>query len=149
MNRQQRVGALLGLPATVVALVGLWSFATNNGGGWVWPPDNVTLAEAIATGNYAEVARQLENGVDPNPPFDVRGGVLGDRPARLTPLQAAVRARNPVLLQMLLDHGAVVGPTGLSVLKCMNDEDGDREVRQILDALPGELVLSCTEVSIP
>lgn len=143
------MGALLGLPAMLVALVGLWSFAANNPGGWVWPPDDVTLPEAVATGNYAEVRRLLEGGVDPNPAYDVRGGVLGDRPVRLTPLQSAVRARNRTMLRMLLDQGAVVGPTGLAVLKCMNDENGDRDVREILDALPGEPVPSCSEVSIP
>jgi hypothetical protein len=137
------------LPVCVVAIVGLWSFLANNDGGWVWAPDEVTMSEAVATGDYAEVMRQLERGADPNPPADVRARLLSSKPSRVTPLQAAVWARNPVMLKMLMERGAVITPNTLAVLKCMNDENGNRDVRALLDAVAAESTLSCAQVTIP
>lgn len=148
MSRRLLIGAWTGLPACVVAVVGVWSFVGNNAGGWTWAPDTVTLPEAIATGNYSEVAYQLERGVDPNAAADVRPDILGSAPMHMTPLQAAVSSRNSRMVQMLLEH-AVVTPQTLAMLKCLNDENGNQEVRALLDALPADTTPSCDEVSIP
>jgi len=139
----------LTLPACLVAAVGVFAVALNNTGAWTWAPDRVSLSEAVATGNYAEVVGQIERGVDPNPPADVRAELLSGEPVRVTPLQAAVWGRNPLMVRLLLEHGAVVGPTALAVLKCMNDENGDRDVRALLDGLPSASAPSCSEVDLP
>ncbi|MEQ1757991.1 MAG: hypothetical protein ABL986_06700 [Vicinamibacterales bacterium] len=139
----------LGLPACVVALVGVWSTLSNPSGGWVWPPDRVTISEAVATGDYAEVMRLMESGVDPNLAASVRADLLGGSPVQLTPAQAAVRARNAQMLRILLDGGVIVGPSRLAVLKCINDENGDRDVRALLDAIPSGPLPPCDQVTIP
>jgi len=149
LSRAQRLGTCAVLPACLVAVVGLWSILANNAGGWVWAPDEVNLPEAVATGDYAEVRRQLESGVDPNAPADVRKRLLGSKPVRVTPLQAAVWARSPIMVKMLIDGGAIVSSTSLAVLKCMNDENNNHDVRVLLDAVPMGRGPSCSEVTVP
>ncbi len=149
MTSRALVGACLTLPGSLIAVVGLWAFAWNNAGAWTWPPDEVTLPEAVATANYAEVARLLEGGEDPNPPANVRAGLLGRTAVHVTPLEASVWGRNARILQMLIDGGAVVGPTGLGVLRCLNEEHDNRDVRNLLNAMgpPGDR--PCSEIAIP
>ena len=71
--------ALACVPAVVVALIGAWGVVANPTGGWVWPPDDVNVSEAVATRNYAELVRLLENGADPTRPNLVRGSLLTSR----------------------------------------------------------------------
>ena len=137
------------LPSTVVAAVGLWALATNTTGGWVWPRDSVTISEAVAVGDYAEVVRQIESGIDPNRVAEVRPDLLGSAVTHVTPLQAAVWARSPRMVSLLLEHGVIVGDTGLIILKCMNDAHANREVRDLLDALPTVSSLGCDAVKLP
>lgn len=137
------------LPALVVASVGAASTLANPRGIWTWAPDAVTLSEAVATGNYAEVVRQIDNGVDPNPAADVRADLLAGHAMHLTPLQAAVRARSALMLRLLLDHGAVVGPSGLAVLKCLNEQDGNADVRAVLETLTTGPEPACADLTLP
>ncbi len=115
----------------------------------MWPPDTVNMAEAVATGDYAEVTRQLEHGVDPNPAMDVRARLLQSKPMRVTPLQAAVWARTPRMVTILLEGGAILSPTSLAVLKCMNDDNRNSEVRALLDAVVTEGELPCAGLNVP
>jgi hypothetical protein len=152
LSSRRVLAALTALPACIVALIGMWALLINPAGGWVWPPDEVNISEAVATGDYAEVARQIEAGVDPNPPMVVRAGLLGSKPSRLTPLQTAVWGRNSLMVKLLLDHGAIVAPTMLATLKCINAESPSEDVRAILDGLPvtsAPPAASCSELPIP
>jgi hypothetical protein len=142
------VAAML-LPACVVGAVGLVSLIANVDGVWVWRPDAVTLPEAVVTGNYAEVVAQIQRGIDPNVPADIRANLLTTRPLRVTPLQAAVLGRNALMLQLLLDNGAIVGPTSLAVLKCINEQQQNREVQAVLDALPAGPAPACDALPLP
>lgn len=137
------------LPAGLVAAVGFTSVLLNPAGSWTWAPDSVTLSEAVATGNYAEVVAQIERGIDPNVPADVRAELLTDDPIRLTPLQAAVWGRNALMARLLLEHGVVVGPTAVAVLKCINAENGSDEVRAVLEPLATGEEPGCDAVSLP
>ena len=56
------------LPCIALAAVSAWWFAGARLGGGLWPPDEVTLSEAIAARNNGEALRLIENGVDPNAP---------------------------------------------------------------------------------
>ena len=80
----------------------------NTAGGWVWPPDDVNVSEAVAAGNYAELVRLLENGEDPTRSGAVRAPLLASEPVVLTPLEAAVLVRNATMMQLLLTRGAVL-----------------------------------------
>jgi hypothetical protein len=121
------------LPAILVALVGTWGVFTNHGGGWIWPPDQVNVSEAVATSNYAELIRLLDNGDDPNRPSPVRAPFLLSKPVIATPIEAAVIGRNVTMLRLLLARGAVLTRSQAERLKCLNDEHPEAEVRAILD----------------
>ena len=96
-----RVAVVACVPAVVVALIGAWGAVANPTGGWVWPPDDVNVSEAVATRNYAEVVRLLDNGADPTRPNPVRGSLLASRPVVAIPVEAAVMARNAAMLGLL------------------------------------------------
>jgi hypothetical protein len=149
LNRQRLLIVCLMAPACVVAVVGAFSVVVNNRGSWTWRPDDVSMPEAVATGNYAEVMRQIESGADPNLRDGIRAGVLTGMPLRLTPLETAVWGRNVLMVRLLLDHGAVIGPTSLVTLKCLNEQNGDQAVRALLDALPTTIEKPCSEVELP
>lgn len=149
LTSRSLVSTCIALPGSVIAVIGLWAFASNPAGAWTWPPDEVTLSEAVATANYAEVARQLESGANPNPATKVRAGLLGRAVVQVTPLQAAVWGRNARIMQMLIDGGAVVGPTDHGVLRCLNEEHDDRDVRTILERMGPANDRPCTEITIP
>lgn len=125
--------ALACVPSVVVALVGAWGVVTNPAGGWVWPPDDVNVSEAVATRNYAELVRLLENGADPTRPNLVRASLLTSQPAVAVPVEAAVMARNAGMLGLLMDKGAVVTPGMAEKLKCLNAEYPDQDVKAMLD----------------
>ena len=95
-------------PVAALALVSVWSLATNPSGGWVWPPDEVNASEAVASGNYAELVRLLESGDDPNRGNTVRPLLLAGLPVVATPIESAVQSRNADMARLLLTHGAVV-----------------------------------------
>ena len=128
------------VPAVVVALIGACGVVVNPTGGWVWPPDDVNVSEAVATRNYAEVVRLLENGADPTHPNVVRASLLTSRPVVAIPVEAAVMARNAAMLGLLMNKGAVVTPGMAGKLKCLNAEYPDQDVKAMLDQLaPGDL----------
>ena len=100
----------------------------------LWPADDVTLAEAIATRNNAEALRLMTIGADPNQPSRVRDGLLtSGYDIVITPVEAAVGAQRADSLRMLLAHGAVVDERELRVLRCYEHTRRDAGVREILD----------------
>lgn len=131
--------ALACVPAVVVALIGAWGVVANPTGGWIWPPDDVNVSEAVATRNYAELVRLLDNGADPTRPNLVQASLLTSRPVVAIPVEAAVMARNGTMLSLLINKGAVVTPRMVGKLKCLNSEYPDREVKEMLDRMaPGD-----------
>jgi hypothetical protein len=123
------------LPCVVLVAVSAWWVA----GGWLgrglWPPDDVTLAEAVATRNNAEALRLISLGADPNQPSYVRDGLLTNGyGVVMTPVEAAVGAQRADSLRMLLANGAVVDERELRVLRCYERTRRDSGVREILDA---------------
>ena len=138
MNRVAPVLACV--PVAALALIGAWGVVANTAGGWVWPPDEVGVSEAVATGNYAELVRLLENGADPNRSSTVRAPLLASQEVVATPLEAAVLGRNATMMQLLLARGAVVTRSMAEKLKCLNAEHPDQDVRSVLDELsPGDM----------
>lgn len=73
-----------------------------------WSVPTLTLSEAAAARDAGEVTRLIEREhVDPNRAWPVRAGLL-DAVRSATPLEAAVRARRPEIVGLLLRLGAVV-----------------------------------------
>jgi hypothetical protein len=134
------VGVLGCVPAITVALIGAWALVANTAGGWVWPPDEVNVSEAVATGNYAELVAQVEVGADPTRSRTVRAPFLSSEAVTVTPLEAAVLGRNATMMELLLARGVVVTPSMAGALKCLNAAHPDQDVKNLLDKLvPGDM----------
>jgi hypothetical protein len=126
---------LASLPAGILAIASFWWTVAALWGGGLWPAQRVTLAEAVATHDEAEIVRLIGFGEDPNGATSVRAGLLGARPARVTPLEAAVWSRDAEMLTLLLRNGAIVSDSELRALRCLNDKEHDDKVRAVLEQL--------------
>jgi hypothetical protein len=136
-------------PCIVLAALSAWWTTGLAAGGGLWPPDDVTLVEAVATRNNAEALRLIRQGVDPNRPGRVRDGLLtSGYPVEVLPVEAAVAAQRADALRMLLANGASVDEHELTVLRCLEQSRRDSGVREILDErAAGEA--DCRSVQLP
>jgi hypothetical protein len=78
----------------------------------------MTLSEATAVASYADAARLLSSGVDPNAPSRLRAGIVRNRESTMTPLEAATGAIRTGPVQMLVEHGAMIDARNYAVLWC-------------------------------
>ena len=141
--------ALIAVPCVVLAAFGAWWTVGSLLGAGLWPPDNVTLSEAVASRNNAEALRLIAQGADPNRPGHVRDGLLTNGyDATVTPVEAAVGAQRADSLRMLLANGAVVDEQELQVLRCFERARRDSGVREILDTR-SSAEPECTDVRLP
>lgn len=149
MSRTTLLGAIAAGPAIALTVLSLGATAVLTWRNTGWPDSPLTLPEAVATANYAEVARLLEDGVDPNPAAAIREDLLTGHVMRLTPMQTAVWSRNAQLARMLKDHGVIEGTTGMRILKCLNDEHPDADIRTLLDEMAPDVRPDCSTVTLP
>jgi len=120
-------------PCLVLALLSAWWTAGRLAGDGVWPPDDVTLSEAVATRNNAEAVRLIESGANPNQPSRVRDGLLtSGYPITIRPIEAAVGAQRADSVRTLLANGAAVDEEELKVLRCLEQVRHDSGVRELL-----------------
>ena len=140
---------LIAAPCIVLASISAWWTLGLAAGGGLWPSDDVTLAEAVATRNNAEALRLIQRGEDPNRAGRVRDGLLTNGYAvDMLPVEAAVAAQRADGLRMLLANGATVDQHELTVLRCLEQSRHDSGVREILDArASGEP--DCSRVQLP
>jgi hypothetical protein len=132
--------------AVLAALSGWWTLGALHGGG-LWPRDEVTLSEAIATRNNAEALRLIRLGADPNRPSRVRGGLLtSDGAVEITPVEAAVGAQRADALRMLLANGATIDAKQMRVLRCYEEVRRDSGVRELLGDTTD---LDCAGIRLP
>jgi hypothetical protein len=137
------LSALAGAPAIALAVMSVvWTAARPFGGG-LWPPDEVTLAEAAAMGSEAEVLRLVALGVSPNVRATVRPGLLDNREHRVTPFEAAVAARLPGTAALLLQLGARPTAAHVTALRCDERRSPSPEIRVMLDGLARDAPLEC------
>jgi hypothetical protein len=126
---------MIAVPCLVLALLSAWWTAGRLAGNGLWPPDDVTLSEAMATRNNAEAVRQIDSGANPNQPSPVRDGLLTSGYAiSIKPIEAAVGARRADSVRTLLANGAVVDDDELRVLRCLEETHHDSGVRELLAA---------------
>jgi hypothetical protein len=122
-------------PCLVLSLLGVWWTAGWLAGNGLWPADEVTLSEAVATRNNAEAVRLIESGANPNQPSYVRDGLLTNGYAvTIKPIEAAVGAQRADSVRMLLAIGAAVDQEELTVLRCLEEARHDSGVRELLAA---------------
>lgn len=126
---------VIAAPCLALASISAWWIAGSVAGDGLWPPDEVTLPEAVATRNNAEAARLIEQGADPNRPGRVRDGMLTNGyGVTVKPLEAAVAAQRADSLRTLLAYGASLDQEELRVLRCLEQTRRDSGIREILDA---------------
>jgi len=140
--RDVLLAAVMAPCVALAALSAWWAVAP------LWPPDDVTLSEAIATRNTGEALRLIAQGADPNAASRVRGGLLVNRDVLVAPVEAAVGAQRADALRQLLAYGARVDDHERLVLRCYERARRDSGIREILDAgAAGEP--DCAGVTLP
>jgi hypothetical protein len=110
-----------------------------------WQGGPLTLAEAAALRDQGEVARLIEAGADPNGEYALRPDVLAV--SRATPLEAAVLARRPEIVQLLMHEGAAMDERSWRHLHCVAAEIGQDDVIKGIDAYrpATAAAVSCTQ----
>lgn len=126
---------IVAAPCLVLACLSAWWTVGRLAGDGLWPPDDVTLSEAAATRNNAEILRLIEGGANPNQPGRVRDGLLTNGyPVTIKPIEAAVGAQRADSVRTLLVNGAAVDQEELKVLRCLEQMRHDSGVRELLAA---------------
>ena len=128
-------------PALAFALLSVVATVARPFGGGLWPPDEVTLPEAAATGNAAEVLRLLALGVNPNVPAPVRREVVNDPRSALTAFEAALLEGEPEVATLLLERGA--SPTAAQVRDLHCNDRLSAESRAVLAPLSAGTMSGC------
>lgn len=140
---------IIATPCLVLALLSTWWTGGRLAGTGLWPPDEVTLAEAVATRNNAEAVRLIESGADPNRPSHVRDGLLTNGyGVTVKPIEAAVGAQRADSVQTLLANGALIDEVELRVLRCLEQARRDSGVRELL-AADAATSVDCDGVRFP
>ena len=113
-----------------------------------WRGGSLTLSEAAALHDQGELVRLIASGNDPNAVSALRAGVLAVR--ALTPLEAAVGARRPEMVELLIRHGAAIDVDAWRRLHCFAMATGDADVVHMLDRFrPAGSETSCGGISTP
>lgn len=100
-----------------------------------WRVQSVNVSEAAAIRDFAEVARLIERGENPDDPRLVRQGLIDGRAHRLTPLEAATIAKRDEIVAYLFDHGARPTPGEWLRIRCHAEASGSDDVLEILDTV--------------
>jgi hypothetical protein len=152
--RSNRFARLLPLCAEVPALVAvalsaaIVAMAVMSDAPPFWRGGSLTLSEAAALHDQGELVRLIASGHDPNAVYALRADVLAVR--ALTPLEAAVGARRPEMVELLIRHGARVDSDSWRRLHCFAAATGGADVVQMLDRFrPGGSETSCEGIATP
>ena len=108
----------------------------------LWQQPELNLSEAAAVRDAAEIVRLIEElSEDPNAVREVRAGLLADQAIRVTPLEAAVAAKDVEIARVLLVNGAAMDADVWNRLRCSAESD---EMTEFLDRRrPSGSVLHC------
>ena len=124
----------LGLPG---ALVALWSLGlcamTLAGASPYWTEQPVNVSEAAALRDAATVVNLIHRGVDPSRPYPVPAGRLFDRAITVTPLEAAVAARRPEVVDAILSARSL-DAAGWTAAVCLARSVPDEDIGQVVAA---------------
>lgn len=113
-------------------------------------PADLTLPEAAALRDQAEVLRLIGRGADPNAAASIRRGMLRGNEVRMTPLEAAVEARHLEVVQLLVRHGADVDAANVPVLLCLARSVRAAEIVAFLERQqPSHGPPRCEDVRLP
>lgn len=146
MSRGLTLGLAVALPGLMLAAVTV--VVVTVGVRWFEPAPPLTLAEAAALLDNADVLRLVRQGADPNAPVAVRPDVLRTRTGMMTPLEAAVAARHLETVRLLLDLGAAVRDDNFERLYCLASRSRiDDLIALVAAQLPDPPTVDCEAVA--
>jgi hypothetical protein len=125
----RRAAVALGAPGLVLSCAIVAAAMTSVAG--LAPPAHeyqLTLAEAAALHDIAEIVRLVRQGHDPRQPAVVRAGILRDRPMTLTPMAAAILARRVDAIDVLAAKGGGIRGDEFPQYWCLAQSRGDAAV---------------------
>ena len=129
--------------AAAVAWIGMLIATAVTGAHPIWSLAPGNIAEAAAMRDLGALVRFAGEGGDINRPAEVRGRLILDDAAALTPLEAAAGARDESLVAMVFELGATPDARVWNRAFCISDAD---RVRDILRAhRPEGAVEDCGE----
>ena len=100
----------------------------------LWPVEDVTLAEAALLRDDGEVVRLIGLGEDPNGHYRIRRKLMKRSPRLVTPLEAAVLASRPMMVRLLLAHGALPDSDTWTAV-CESERKEIADIRALLEPL--------------
>jgi hypothetical protein len=119
----------LGLPGVMLSFAIVVAAAASAGGLLPRARDyQVTLAEAAALHDLAEIVRLVRAGDDPRQAAPVRAGVIREQPMMLTPMAAAILERRVDVIALLADVGARIRADEFGQYWCLAQARGDAAV---------------------
>jgi len=146
MNRETLLGTLVALPGLLLAAVAVIVVAA--GFRAFEPEPALTLSEAAALRDNADVVLLIREGADPNAPAAVRPAVLRSRTGVMTPLEAAVTARHIETAGLLMDLGASVRDDNFERLFCLATRSRIDDLITLITArLPDHGPVDCEAVA--
>ena len=96
-----------GIALASLLLVGLALASVDQHPLWQFEPLN--HSEAAALRDAGELGKLLQQGLDPNRAYPIRAGFLSE-PVIMTPIEAAIAANRPEIVDMLIESGAILEP---------------------------------------
>ncbi len=97
-----------GIALASLLLVGLALASVDQHPLWRFEPLNPS--EAAALRDAGELGKLLQQGLDPNRAYQIRAGVFSSEPVIMTPIEAAIAANRPEIVDMLIESGAILEP---------------------------------------
>ena len=134
-----------GAVALLFAVSGVTAFV--GGRPVVWPARPVTLSEAMANRDEAEVVRQVGAGVSLDGRYDVYDVIKRGRHTPATPLEAAIATREDYMFDLGLAYGAHLGTDNARALFCLADAEKATRIRDALKEKFG--AQTCDDVTLP
>ena len=113
----------------------------------VWPARPVTISEAMANRDEAEVVRQAVAGVSLDGRYDVYDVIKRGRHTPATPLEAAIATREDYMFALGLAYGAHLGPDNARPLFCLAEAEKATAIRDGLKDKFG--AQACDGVTLP
>jgi hypothetical protein len=125
--------ALLAAPPFVVTIgLAVFAGAELSGSHPLTIGEPRSVAEAIALGDDAGAARQIEDGAGVNEIGLIRSGILFEHPLLATPIEAAVLVDSAAAFDYLTSRGAHVAPE----ISCLARDIGVRAVSKSITDSP-------------
>ena len=144
------IGALVAPAVVVISASTILALAGFAGYTPLTAPPDLTLSEAAAIRDEAEVVRQIGEGADPNGSALVRRGMLSDGDYMLTPLEAATASRHVEIVRLLLREGAELNGANFQTLNCLAQEGhADDIVALLKEHAPAGSSSTCEGVRLP